>query len=258
MRFHVRDDSGRRRPSVRQLEKSLARPAAGLFTSDHLDTLPSAAQQYLTASIAPGTSLARSARLVMRGHIKLKGRWLRFRADQVLAPQTGFVCAARVSGVITGSDQYVSGQGWMSWKLAGLLDLVDIEGSDVSRSGAGRCAGETCWLPTMWLPRFGAAWTELDRTHLTVRTSHDGHDVVSRLYLDSAHHIRTLVFDRWGDPDETGTFGLYPFGMDVTATSTFAGLTIPSEGRVGWFHGTPRWAEGEFFRFHITDPLPTT
>jgi len=243
---------------VRQLRSSLSRPAAAPFRPDDLVTLPLAAQRYLTAAIAPGIALARTAQLVMRGEIKLRDHWLGFRAEQVLTPQVGFVWAARVAGVVIGSDQYVSGRGWMSWKVAGLFTVVDAEGPDVSRSGAGRCAGETCWLPSMWLPRFGATWTEQTQDHLTVLTSHDGHEVACRISLDEERHIRTLVLDRWGDPDDTGDFGLHPFGMDVTATATFSGLTIPSEGRVGWFHGTPRWMEGEFFRFHVTALRPAT
>lgn len=104
---------------------------------DDFDTLPLAAQPYFTAAIAPGTALARTVRLVMRGEIKMRDRWLGFRAEQVLTPQVGFVWAARVAGVVTGSDQYVSGRGWMSWKVAGLFSVVDAHGPDVSRSGRG-------------------------------------------------------------------------------------------------------------------------
>ena len=67
-------------------------------------------------------------------------------------------------------------------------------------------------------------------------------------------HIGSATFERWGDPDETGTWGPHPFGLDVTGDATFDGVTIPSAGRVGWFHGTNRWADGEFFRFEITEP----
>jgi hypothetical protein len=45
---------------------------------------------------------------------------------------------------------------------------------------------------------------------------------------------------------------MYPCGGDVTGYRRFAGLTIPSEGRLGWFYGTDRWSEGEFFRYEIT------
>lgn len=41
-------------------------------------------------------------------------------------------------------------------------------------------------------------------------------------------HIQASWFDRWGDPDNTGTHALHPFGMEATAYPTFSGLTIPS------------------------------
>jgi len=28
---------------------------------------------------------------------------------------------------------------------------------------------------------------------------------------------------------------------------------FPSAGWVGWFFGTERWDQGEFFRYHLTD-----
>jgi len=59
-------------------------------------------------------------------------------------------------------------------------------------------------------------------------------------------------FDRWGDPDHTGTWAWRPAGGEFSAYATFGGLTIPSEGRFGWFCGTDRWADGEFFRYRIT------
>jgi hypothetical protein len=62
-----------------------------------------------------------------------------------------------------------------------------------------------------------------------------------------------VVFDRWGDPDGTGTWDLHPFGGEVTAYATFGGLSVPSAGRFGWFFGTDRWSQGEFFRYRITE-----
>jgi len=42
-------------------------------------------------------------------------------------------------------------------------------------------------------------------------------------------------------------------GDDVMRSSAFDGVAIPAAGRVGWFVGTNRWSEGEFFRYRITD-----
>lgn len=38
----------------------------------------------------------------------------------------------------------------------------------------------------------------------------------------------------------------------MTAYATFGGVSVPSAGRAGWFYGTDRWPEGEFFRYRIT------
>jgi hypothetical protein len=63
--------------------------------------------------------------------------------------------------------------------------------------------------------------------------------------------LRDVVPQRWGNPDGR-PFGRYPFGVSVAEEATFAGVTIPSVLRAGWWWGTDRVAEGEFFRAHST------
>src|SRR6266487_1041588 len=104
-------------PRLSELEGRLLRAAEpGTFTGAELEGLPEPARRHLAAAIAPGTPLAVSARLRMRGSIKV-GRWLPFRARQVLSPHHGFVWAARAAGVIVGSDRTSTvSAGWTgSW-----------------------------------------------------------------------------------------------------------------------------------------------
>ena len=70
--------------------------------------------------------------------------------------------------------------------------------------------------------------------------------------IDDTGAIRSLAFDRWGDPDNTGTWGWHPCGGEVTCETRFDGLAIPSAGSFGWHYGTNRWPDGEFFRYRIT------
>jgi hypothetical protein len=71
-----------------ELEARLLRAAGpDRFDPAELDGLPEPARRHLTQAIAPGAPLATSARLRMRGSIKV-GRWLPFRARQVLSPPT--------------------------------------------------------------------------------------------------------------------------------------------------------------------------
>ena len=75
---------------------------------------------------------------------------------------------------------------------------------------------------------------------------------VIRLTIDDAAAVRAISFQRWGDPDTSGTWGWHSFGGEITGQRTFAGLTIPSHGRLGWHTSPGGRASGEFFRFEIT------
>ena len=226
-------------------------PAAGAFCDGELDGMPEPVRRYFRAAIASGAPLAQSARLRMRGRIKL-GLWLPFRARQVLAPHRGFVWTARVAGIISGSDQYIDGRGWMQWRLLGLVPMR-AEGPDISRSSIGRFGAESIWLPTSLLPQFGVAWAANDDTHVTARFHVDDVELALHLWLDDRARVRSAQLDRWGDPDSSGTFAWHPFGIEVDGYATFDGVSIPNRGRGGWFLGTDRWPEGDFFHYEITD-----
>jgi hypothetical protein len=240
-------------PPVSELEDRLLRPAepAG-FSSAELEGLPEPVRRHLAQAIGPQTPLATCARLRMRGTIKV-GRWLPFRAHQVLNPHHGLVWVARAAGVIAGADRYVDGVGAMDWKLLGLVTVAQASGPDFARSAAGRAGAEGMWVPTALLPRFGVRWSAPAGDRVTAAFAVGETPVEVRYRLDTAGRIRSFVLDRWGDANGTGTYGWYPFGGEVTGYRSFDCLTIPVAGRAGWFFGTDRWPDGEFMRYRITD-----
>lgn len=215
--------------------------------------LPESGRRYLEAAIAPDSPRIRSVRIEMRGHIRLRSRWMSFRARQVLTPHLGSVWAARVAGTISGSDHYADGSGGMHWKLLGVATVMKADGPDISRSSAERAGLESVWVPTALLPHFGVSWEAVDDDHIAAHTAVDGRPIDLRLTVSAEGRPRSVATERWGDPDETGHFGRHPFGADFSRFSTFGSLTIPVAGEVGWFHGTDRWSDGAFFRYEITD-----
>jgi hypothetical protein len=238
------------------LEARVLRPAGpGAFDPAELAELPEPVRRHLTLAIAPGTPLATSARLRMRGSIRV-GRWLPFRARQLLAPHHGFVWSARAAGLIAGSDRYLDGAGAMEWRLAGLVTVAHGEGPDVSRSAAGRAGAEGIWLPTALLPRFGVRWSATASDQVTAAFGVGETPVELHLRIDQTGRIVSLAFDRWGDPDGGGRFGWHRFGGEITGYASFGGLTVPSAGRLGWCWDTDRWDRGEFFRYRITELQP--
>ncbi len=214
--------------------------------------LPVAARRWLTHAIAPGTPLWPAVVLTMRGEIRL-GSWRPFTATQVLAPPRGFIWAAtaRFHGLpVTGFDRYSCGSGQMNWRLGGLVPVMTATGPDVTRSAAGRLAGEMALAPTTFR---GATWTpgvDDDHAVATWRID-DDQDERAEFTVGADGRLLGVVMQRWGNPGGA-PFGRYPFGVDIEAERTFAGVTIGSQLRAGWWWGTERQAEGEFFRATIT------
>lgn len=242
------------KPDVSSLERALAVPPAGdTFAEDELLGLPEPVAHWFRSTIAPGTPLARSARLTMRGEIRLGDRWWPFQATETIAPRKGFVWPAAVRRVIRGSDHYLDGEGALDWRLLGRRVVAHADGPDVSRSAAGRGAAEGIWVPTALLPRFGVGWRAEDERHLVMTATMGGETIDQHLHVDGDGRVLRFHFDRWGDPDESGEWRRVPFGGDALAWATFDGVLVPSEARVGWWYGSPRFADGEFFRYEITD-----
>jgi hypothetical protein len=226
------------------------RPAA--FDRAMVTGLPGPAGRWLTHAITPGTPLWRTVELSMRGEIRI-GAWRRFTARQVLAPPRGFIWAAtaRVSGLpVTGFDRLSSGSGEMRWRLSGLVPVTSASGPDVTRSAAGRLAGEATLLPTAFPAAGWAPGSAEDRVVATWQVG--GQDERVELHVGPDGRLLGARMDRWGNPDG-GPFARHPFGVAFETERAFAGVTIGSVLRAGWWWGTDRQEEGEFFRARITD-----
>jgi hypothetical protein len=240
-------------PDVRadwaELASPTERPAA--FDPASLSALPAPARRWLTHAIAPGTPLHRSAELITHGQIRI-GRWASYSARWRLAPPDGFVwaAAARVAGVpITGFDRYTRGSGQMHWRLLGRLPVLSAEGTDVTRSAAGRLAGEFVFCPAAALSP-AVSWEPLDEYRAVACFALGGFVQRVTLRVAASGALESVRMRRWGNPDGDG-FAEYLFGADITAEESFAGFTVPSRARVGWHYGTDRWAKGEFFRLIV-------
>ena len=213
--------------------------------------LPEPTRRWLGHAIAPGTPLWSRVELTMHGQIKL-GRWRPFTARQVLAPPDRYIWSARtrLAGLpVTGYDRLGSGAGEMRWRLLRLVPVLNESGSDVTRSAYGRLAGEIVLLPTAFRH---ASWSQGDHTNTAVATwRFDDDTEAAELQVTRSGRLAEVRVNRWGNPGGA-PFGRYPFGVRVEAESSFGGITIPSVLRAGWWWGTDRQQEGEFFRAEIT------
>ena len=241
--------------SVRAEWTRLAAPPTegqSVFDPATVADLPEPAQRWLRHAITPGTPLWRSVTLTMRGEIRI-GSWRSFTATQVIAPDEGYIWAAtaRFLGLpIVGFDRLTADTGEMRWRLLNLIPVVTADGSDVSRSAAGRLATETVFVPTMFRLATWPATRDRDTATATWPIGPDEETVRYRLGREG--ELSEVWLERWGNPDGAA-FGRYPFGALIEREQVVHGVAIPSQFRAGWWWGTERQDAGEFFRAHVTD-----
>lgn len=223
---------------------------AGGFTPEAAAGLPEAVRRWLVHAVPDGTPLARSVQLRMHGEIRL-GRWSPFTAVQRLSVSDGFVWAAtaRVLGLpVRGFDRWTRGTGEMRWRLGGLLPVVSARGEDVSRSAAGRHAGELLVaLPTAALAP-EVTWRSSGGDRVVGVVS--GTEVTLAVGPDGA--LTELRMQRWG-PIGRGAYGELPFGATLHGEIESGGVRVPRRVTAGWHHGTDRWAEGQFIRWTVDE-----
>ena len=231
-------------------------PAEGVFGPERVADLPEPVRRWLTAAIDEGTPLARAVELRTHGEIFL-GRWSPFTAVQRLSVADGFVWAAtaRLLGLpIRGFDRWTHGTGEMRWRLFGLVPMISAAGDDVSRSAAGRHAGELLIaLPSAALSP-EVTWRSLDddRAVASVRGSGGIHEVTVTVDADGV--LTEVAMSRWG-PLGRGAFGERPFGAALYGEVDAGGMRIPRRITAGYDYGTDRWAGGQFIRWTVDEAL---
>ncbi len=214
--------------------------------------LPEPVRRWLLHSVADGTPLARAVRLRTHGEIFL-GRWAAFTAEQRLSVGGGFVWAARARPFglpVHGFDRWTRGTGEMRWRLFGAVPVASADGEDISRSAAGRHAGELLVaLPTAALAP-EVRWRALgaDRAVATVAGMAGPHEVTITVGPDGV--LTDLVMRRWG-PLGRGSYGELPFGASLHGEVAAGGIRIPRRITAGYHYGTDRWAEGQFIRWTV-------
>lgn len=203
-----------------------------------VDGLPAPAQRWLLRAIVPGAQLARSVELRMSGTLRLDDEApFEMTAEQVLAPPRGFVWRAHVSRGkvrIRGYDRYAAGAGELRWWAYGLVPVVTDAGPDVTRSAAGRLAGEAALLPSMLLPQHGAVWEAIDDDVARATLAIDDEPVTFLIDVAPDGRLRRVTIRRWNGDPSNGDIGYMPFVVDFEGERQFGGYRLPLRMSAGW------------------------
>lgn len=223
------------------------------FDAAALVDLDEPVRRYFTHALADGARLSRGARLQLRGHIKV-GAWLRFDSvweGDARSFSWRATCGAGPLPLLRVHDQLIDGVGFMDIRLRLPLSrlpglkLLHADNDDVARSGAGRAALEAPWVPGALLPERGVSWRAESEELIVATWDVPPEKPQLRISVGLDGAVRSYSALRW----RSRKSGYLPFGADVHAERTFAGVTISGQLTAGWGHGTPKWAP--FFKSEV-------
>lgn len=253
--------------NISQIEQILRSEATQQrFTEEMVADLPVPVQRYFLHAIAPGTPLATSVRLTMRGQFRL-GRdqpWLPMQAQEILSAK-GFVWRAKIGRGLSqfqGADYYCDRSGKMQFALLGLVPIVNVQNADTARSAIGRLVAELMWLPSALLPQQGVQWKAIDDSTIQAQLQVDDEPVTLTFVTNAEGKLLAGYALRWGESLQDGkaestkddsskddSWSYMPMGGKFNAEQTFDGFTIPSQVGVGWWFGSEQYFE--FFQSTI-------
>ncbi|MCW3797574.1 hypothetical protein OMW55_07130 [Sphingomonas sp. BN140010] len=256
-----RQSGARDEQRVHRAMLDAAELAQARFDEQMLAGLPEVAKRYLRHAIAPGTPLATTVELDMRGTFLLgdtaeAARAYAMTARETLAPsRSAFLWQPRlVRGpvIITGSDGLHDGKAWTRFWVAGLVPVVNevSSGPDLVRSAAFRAAAEAIWVPSTLLPQAGARWRQVGPDQAEVSVPTVAGPIANRLTLAPDGRLLEVVGQRWSNANPDKVFRLQPFGGTVLAERRFGGFTVPARVSIGNHFGTPDFLP--FFQAEIT------
>ncbi len=81
-----------------------------------------------------------------------------------------------------------------------IIPVMTASGPDITRSAAGRVAGESIWLPSV-LQGDGVSWTATEALHPRVTVTAGGFATDVGLAIDAQGRLQRVKFSRWGNPD---------------------------------------------------------
>lgn len=221
------------------------------FRPDMVEGLPEPARRYLLHSIQPGTPLASSVVLRMKGKVRPKATapWTEMKAREIICVPKGFLWKARVKrGMmrVGGADHYAGGKGRVRFWLWGVFPAARMEDDDTTKSAIGRLAVEAVWLPSSLLPQAGARWEAVDNHSAKVTIDIDGQPTALVINVEPDGRLRRSVMSRWGGVSENGGAVWMPFEVEAHEERQFGGYTIPSFCTAGWWVRADHFFE--FFR----------
>lgn len=220
-------------------EKGERDDGASAFLPGMVTALPAPVARYFAFAFTPGQPLIRHARIWSEGEFAARpGEWGPFTAVQDFrTTPPGFVWDATIQMMpllrVRVRDSYLGGAGAMHGRVAGVVPVVDAEGTpEMAAAALQRYLAEAIWFPTALLPGAGVAWTPIDDTTARATITDRGHSVWVDFHFDARGAIVAASTERYREVD--GVPVLTPWYTRSWGYERVQGVMVPTRASVEW------------------------
>lgn len=178
-----------------------AAPSPGVVSEDDLAALPAPVQRYLRATGVVGQPRVHNFRARMHGRIRggPDDRWMPYTAEQhnfYGVPARLFRMDAAMRAVpVQVFHRYADGAASMRVRVAGLVPMVDLSGSEMTRAETVTLLNDMCVFAPATLVEPSVEWEPLDEHRARARYTNAGHAVSAVLLFNAAGELTDFVSD---------------------------------------------------------------
>ena len=209
-----------------------------IVSKSMLVDLPEPVQRYISFTGIMGKPWIKSVVLSQVGKFRrgLDQPWMPMIANQsytISPPSFVWDASFKFMGLplLRAKDEYRSGKGRMSGKLAALFTVFDVQGEKLNQGAMVRYLSEMIWFPTAFLGE-NITWRSVDSHSADIQFFDVGKSVSGRWFFDDDGRPINFTAMRYREID--GDFSLDSWSTPITGYGVFEGLNIPTKGQAVW------------------------
>jgi hypothetical protein len=245
---------------VKRHEAEVARSAPPvLVTEAELASLPPLVQTYLRRAGVVGKPHVRSFHAVFAAQFRRApdAPWMAASVDQHNffvgpAPARLFFMRASQWGIpFAGLHRYVGDAATMQVRIAGLFEIVNASGAEMTQGETVTLFNDICVLAPAVLVDAPVSWQTLGDRQVTGTYTNAGKTISAVLTFDDAGDLVGFVSDDRYQSDGK-THKLLPWSTPLRNYRDFGGVRLAAEGDAYWRDPDGEWPYGRFVLQRIT------
>jgi hypothetical protein len=248
------------------VERGLARSSAApkSITEADLALLPSPVRRYLRMAGVVGQPRVRSFHVRMHGRIRsdADSRWMPFEAEQYTfldgEPARLFYMTASMAGIpLQGLHRYVGPSASMLVKVAGLVPVANLSGTEMTRAETVTLLNDMCIMAPATLLDAHIEWEAVDDRTVRATLTNAGHTIGAELSFNDAGELTDFwSTDRRKASSDGASLTPARWSTPLTHYRQFGAFRLASHGEGRWREADREYAYIELEFDDITHGLP--